>query len=605
MTTHSFMSFAKGLSICSVLFSFSLSADSPTHGIATHGDLKYEEGFEHFDYVDPNAPKGGEVTLASIGGFDSFNPYIIKGTAAPGASLLHCSLMAQSEDEPSSLYGYVAEKIEVATDRASVVYTLNPKAKFSDGSPVTADDVIYSLNSLRKEGAPIFSLYFKDVTNMEKLGTHKVKFTFIDGTNRELPMILGQLPIFSKAYFTKHGFSNADLVPPVGCGPYQVADFSAGSSVKYNRVPNWWGNNVPSQKGLYNFDLTYKNYRDQTVWFEAFKSQDYDFRTENVAKNWANGYDFPAVREGRVIVKEVPHNLPQGMQLFAMNLRRAPFDDARVREALNYAFDYEWANKNLFHNSYDRNSSYFENSDLAASGIPEGDELAYLEQFRGKVPEEVFTTEFKNPSGNGSGNQRENLTKADKLLREAGWVVKDGKRVNAKTGKPLVIEFLSYDPTYERIALTYKRSLERLGIDFRVRTVNPSQYIEQLESFDFDMVMHSIPQSETPGNEQRDFWGSYKADIKGSRNVSGIKNPVIDQIIEDIIDAQTRKDLIIRTRALDRVLLWNHYGVPGWHIGKSRVAYWDKFQSPPVKPKDGVGFITWWVDPEKEKALNN
>jgi microcin C transport system substrate-binding protein len=599
--------FCKGLALVSVLFSCSAVANNPTHGIATHGNLKYPEGFTHFDYVNPDAQKGGEVALGSLGGFDSFNPYIIKGSPAPGAGMLHCSLMQESGDEPSSLYGYLATKIEVPETRDSVTFTLNPEAQFSDGSPVTAEDVLFSFNALINKGAPLFSLYYRDVTDAKVLDNHKIQFNFKDGTNRELPMILGQMPVFSKAYFEKNKFEAADLTVPIGCGPYEVAKVAPGSTVKYKRKENWWGQKVPSQVGMYNFDITYKNFRDQTVWFEAFKSGEYDFRSENIAKNWANGYKFPAVRQGKVIVEEVAHNLPVGMQSFAMNIRKPLFEDNRVREALNYAFDFEWANENLFHSSYGRTQSYFENSDLAAKGALDDDEFKYLANFRNKdgVPDKLFSEAYSNPASDGTGNNRKNIKKADKLLRQAGWVVKNGKRVNEKTGMPFQFEFMTADPAYERIALAYKRNLDRLGIDMNIRTVNPSQYIERVESHDFDMILHGIPQSETPGNEQRDYWGSDKADVKGSRNVAGIKNPVLDEIIEDIIDAQTREDLKVRTNALDRILLWNHYMIPGWYLGKSRVAYWDKFQMPEVKPKDGIGFVTWWIDPTKEKALNN
>ncbi len=599
--------FCKGLALALVLFSYSALAESATHGIATHGQLKYPDGFTHFDYVNPDAPKGGEVTLSSLGGFDSFNPYIIKGSAAPGSGMLHCSLMQESGDEPSSLYGYLATKIEVSEGRDSVAFTLNPDAQFSDGSPVTAEDVLFSFNALVKKGAPLFGLYYRDVNDAKVLDKHKIQFSFKDGTNRELPMILGQMPIFSKAYYEKNKFEAADLTVPIGCGPYTVAEVIPGSAVKYKRKENWWGQKVPSQVGLYNFDITYKNFRDQTVMFEAFKSGEYDFRSENIAKNWANGYKFHAVKDGRVIVEEVDHDLPVGMQSFTMNLRKPLFEDLRVRKALNYAFDYEWANENLFHSAYARTQSYFENSDLAGNGTLDDDEFQYLVNFRyhKDVPDELFSESFSSPQTDGTGNNRNNLKKADKLLREAGWIVKNGKRVNEKTGQPFQFEFMTADPAYERIILAFRRNLDRLGVDVAVRTVNPSQYMERIESHDFDMIMHVIPQSETPGNEQRDFWGSGKADTKGSRNVAGIKNPVVDEIIEDIIDAQTREDLKVRTHALDRILLWNHYMIPGWHLGKSRVAYWDKFQMPAIKPKDGIGFTTWWIDPNKEKALNN
>jgi len=584
--------------LVTLFFSFSpLFAEThlPTHGIATYDDLKYPADFTHFDYVNPNAPKGGMVKLASFGSFDSFNPFIIKGTAAAGASGLHCSLLASAEDEPMSMYGYLAEKVVLAPDRKSVTFTLNNNATFSDGTPVTADDIVFSFDTLIKKGIPLFSQYYRDVKTVEKISPTEVKFVFTTDKNRELPVILGQLPIFSKAYYEKHDFEKADLVPPIGCGPYKIKDFKAGQTVTYERVPSWWGENLPSQKGQNNFDITYIYYRDQSVLFEAFKAGDHDFRQENIAKNWASGYNIPAVKEGKIILKEAPNELPHGMQLFVFNTRKALFKDPKVREALEKAFDFEWANKNLFFSSYTRGLSYFNNSPLASSGLPQGEELKTLEAFKDKLPPEIFTQEFKVPITNGSGSDRKVLTEVDKLLKEAGWVVKNGKRVNAKTGEVFTFEFLLADPAYERIALAFQRTLASLGIKLTTRTVTPSQYVEKVSDFDYDMIIGTIPESETPGNEQREFWGSKYADVKGGRNFSGIKDPVVDELVELVINSPDRPALTSRIHALDRVLLWGHYGVPGWYSKTSRIAYRNKFGIPEKKPKDGIGFNTWWV----------
>jgi len=585
--------------LVTLLFSFSsLYAETPpssTHGIATYGDLKYLADFTHFDYVNPNAPKGGMVKLATFGSFDSFNPFVIKGTPASGAGMLHCSLMTSSGDEPMSMYGYLAEKVELAPDRTSVTFTLNKNAIFSDGTPVTVDDVIFSFHTLMKKGIPLFAQYYRDVKSVDKVSSTEVRFVFATDKNRELPVILGQLPIFSKAYYEKHDFEKADLVPPVGCGPYKVKDFKAGQTITYERIPSWWGENIPSQKGQNNFDITYVYYRDQSVLFEAFKAGDHDFREENLAKNWATGYDIPAVKEGKIVLKEALNELPRGMQLLVFNTRRPLFKDPKVREALEKAFDFEWANKNLFFSSYTRSLSYFSNSPLASSGLPQGEELKILEPFKDKLPLEVFTQEFKLPITNGSGNDRKVLAQADKLLKEAGWVIKNGKRVNVKTGEPLAFEFLLADPAYERQALAFQRNLAPLGIQMTTRTLTPSQYIERVGDFDYDMILGSIPESETPGNEQREYWGSKYVDAKNGRNFAGIKDPVVDELVELVISSPDRTTLTDRVHALDRVLLWGHYGVPGWHSKTTRIAYWNKFGMPEKKPKDGVGFNTWWV----------
>jgi len=593
------------------LFSFpSLYADPdpaapplPTHGISTYGDLKYPADFAHFDYANPHAPKGGLAKLATFGSYDSFNPFIIKGTAAAGTGMLHCTLLDSASDEASSKYLYLADKVSLAPDRKSVTFTLNKNATFSDGTPVTADDVIFSFNTLKKKGIPFFSQYYSGVKSVEKVSPLEVRFIFKTDKNRELSVILGEFPVFSKAYYTKHEFEKGDLIPPLGCGPYKIKDFNAGQTVAYERVPHWWGENIPSQKGHHNFDITYVYYRDQNVLFEAFKGGDHDFRMENMAKNWANGYDIPAVKEGRIILKDAPHELPRGMQMFVFNTRKSLFKDPKVREALAVAFDFEWANKNLFFNDYTRSLSYFSNSEMASSGLPEGEELKILETFKDKLPSEIFTQPFKLPITNATGNDRKILSEADQLLKEAGWVVKDGKRVNAKTGKPFVFEFLLDDPGYERVALALQRNLAPLGIKLNVRTVTPSQYVERVDDFDYDMIMVIIPQSEIPGNEQKEFWGSKRADVRNSRNFAGIKDPVVDELIQLVIDSPDNPTLTTRVRALDRILLWGHYGIPGWHNKTSHIAYWNKFGMPEKKPKDGVGFSTWWVDPTLEKKL--
>ncbi len=576
-------------------------ASQATHGVAIFGDLKYPENFTHFDYVNPDAPKGGKVTLGASGTFDTFNPYIIKGTPAIGSTLLHCTLLENSADEPDSMYSYLAEKIQVDPDHKGVTFTLRDNAKFSDGKPVTVDDVIFSFNTLREKGIPIFAQYYKDVKDVKKLDAHRVRFEFTTDKNKELPNILGQFPIFSKQFYASHSFEKADLTKPVGCGPYTIESYKPGQLVSYVRVPNWWAENIPSQKGLNNFDIDYVYYRDQNVMFEAFKGGDYDFRSENIAKNWETGYKIPSVKEGKIILKEAENQLPIGAQVFSMNTRRPIFKDRSVREAITKAFDFEWANKNFFFNAYTRSKSYFNNSPLAASGLPEGEELEVLEPFKDQLPKEVFTEVFTLPTTDGKGRDRALINNASKILRDGGWVIKDGKRVNEKTGEELTFELLLNDPSYERIALALQRNLAALGIRMTTRTVTPSEYALRVGNYDYDMIFSIIPQGETPGNEQRNFWASPYADLKEGFNFSGIKNPVVDKLVELIITSDDRETLKARTKALDRVLLWEYYAVPTYHSKLSRYAYWNKFDMPKVKPKDGVGFRTWWVKPEEQR----
>lgn len=589
------------LTMTTVIFS-PLRADTPpsaqpTHGISIFGDLKYPANFTHFDYVNPDAPKGGVAKLASFGSYDNFNPFIIKGNPAAGAGELHCTLLVTSGDEAGTSYAYLAEKVELAPDRKSEIFTLNRNAKFSDGSPVTADDVVFSFHTLTKKGAPMFAQYWRDVKSVEKLNDHQVKFTFSTDKNRELPVIIGQLPVLSKAYYTKHDFEKATLEPPVGCGPYKVANFKPGQSIDYVRVPGWWGENIPSQKGQNNFDIKYIYYRDQNVLFEAFKSGDHDFRFENISKNWATGYKIPAVTQGKIVLKETENRLPKGMQAALFNMRKPIFQDRKVREALAKAFDFEWANKNLFFNTYTRSLSFFNNSELAFSGLPQGGELKILESFKDKLPPEVFTQEFKLPITNGSGQDRKVLAEVDKLLKEAGWIVKDGKRVNAKTGEPLAFEFLLADPAYERVALALQRNLAPLGVVLTPRTVTPSQYIEKVQNYDYDMIAQVYPGTDTPGNEQREYWSSKSADTKNGYNFSGLKNPVVDQLIELVVSSPDKASLLDRTHALDRVLSWQFVGIPEYYQKVNRLAYRNKFGQPKLMPRDGIGFSTWWIDP--------
>ncbi len=578
--------------------------DTPRHAIAMYGAPKYGPGFKSFDYANPAAVKGGGMRFAAIGTFDTLNPFTLKGVAAEGLGDVWDSLTANSLDEPFTAYGLVAETMEMPDDRSSITYTIRKEARWHNGKPITPEDVIFSLDTLRTKGEPFYRLYFASIAKAEKIGPRKVKFTFVGGVNRELPLITGQMPVLSKDYWQGKDFSKTTLTPPLGSGPYRIKSFEAGRSITYERVKDYWGKDLGVRKGQDNFDtIRYDYYRDATVALEDFKAGEYDFRRETVSKNWATAYDFPAIRQGLVIKKEIRNQRPTGMQAFVFNTRRQIFRDRRVREALAYAFDFEWTNKNLFYGQYIRTRSYFSNSELASTGLPSKAELKILEPYRGRIPDEVFTKIYQPPKTDGSGNIRQNLRRAFKLLKAAGWTFRDRKLVDAKTGKPFTFQILLVQPTWERIALPFVRNLARLGIDASVRTVDAAQYQKRLEEFDFDMVVGVFGQSLSPGNEQRDLWSSAAAATPGSRNIIGIKDKVVDELINLIIAAPDWKTLVARTRALDRVLLWGYYVIPHWHIQSFRIAFWNKFGQPKINPKYGLCIDCWWADAKKEAAL--
>jgi len=579
-----------------------------SHGIAMHGDLKYPAGFRNFDYVNPDAPKGGEVRRSAQGGFDTFNPYVIKGRSAAGVGFLYQTLMVSSADEPFSQYGLLTQSVEMPADRSWVAFTLRDDARWHDGKPVTVEDVIWSFNILKSKGRPYFRYYYADVEAPVRIGERKVKFTFTGGVNRELPLIVGQIPILPKHYWKGRDFEATTLEPPLGSGPYKIAKFEANRFVTYERVKDYWGANHPTQKGFWNFDrVRFDYYRDATVIIEAFKSGAFDYRPENSSKAWATAYDVPALRDGTLVKRTIEHNRPAGMQGFVMNQRRFKFSDPRVRRALAYVFDFEWSNKALFYGQYVRTRSYFDNSELAARDIPEGEVLKILEKYRGQIPDAVFTTAYAPPATDGSGNIRKGLRAALKLMREAGWQIdpKTKKLTYVATGEVMTFEFLLVSPLFERIALPYTRNLKRLGIDARVRTVDSSQYKERVDKYDFDIVVSGWGQSNSPGNEQRSYWGSAAADRKGARNLAGLKNPVVDALIENLIAAPDRASLVARTRALDAVLQWQHLVIPNWHIPYDRIVYWNRFGRPKVTPDEGNQFFAWWIDAQKDAKLTN
>lgn len=567
----------------------------PRHGIAMHGEPKYPAGFDHFDYVNPDAPKGGDLRRADQGTFDNLNPFIVKGqTPDEMQELLYQSLLFSTADEPFSMYGLIAESVETPPDRSWATYVIRPQARWHDGQPITPEDVIFSLDTLRSKGAPNYRFYYADIDRAEKVGPRSVKFTFKPGDNRELPLIVGEMPILPKHYWQGRTFENTTLEPPLGSGPYKVGAFEAGRFIVYERVKEYWAKDLPVHKGLFNFDrIRYDFYRDATVALEALKAGEFDFREENEAKKWATGYeDWPALKDGRARKVRLDNQVPSGMQAFAYNLRRPLFSDARVRQALAYAFDFEWTNANLFYGQYRRTESFFANSELAATGRPGADELTVLEPLRAQLPPEVFTTAYHAPRTEPDTGIRPNLRIAMTLLEEAGWRVVDGKLV--KDGQPFRFEILLSSAAFERVSLPFVRNLARLGIAANVRTVDTTQYVNRVRSFDFDMIVMSWGESLSPGNEQAMFWTSAAAAQPGSRNVGGIRNPAVDQLVDLVIAAPDRPQLVARTRALDRVLLWNHYVIPQWHLGSNRLAYWDKFGMPAVVPMKGYQITSWW-----------
>jgi microcin C transport system substrate-binding protein len=580
-------------------------AETPTHGISIYGDLKYPPDFKHFDYVNPDAPKGGLIRTSDLGTFDSLNPYIIKGVPADIEQTFD-TLLTPAADEPFSEYGLIAQSIEVPADRSWVIFNIRPEARFHDGSPVTAEDVAYTFDLLRTKGAPQLRFYYSAVDKAEVLGPLKIKFTFKTGENRELPLIVGEMPVFSKAYWQNHDFEKTTLEAPLSSGPYEVESVDPGHSITLKRVENYWGAKLPVNVGKYNFDrIRTDYYRDGTVALEAFKAGQFDFRLENAAKNWATGYkDAPAVKRGLIKLEEIPNARSTGMQGFIFNTRKPIFNDARVRQALDYAFDFEWTNRNLFYSAYTRTESYFSNSELASSGIPSGKELAALEPFRDKLPPELFTTPYETPKTDGSGNVRPNLLKALDLLGQAGWHVEKDKLVDNK-GLPMHFEILLVQPEFERIVLPFVRNLKRIGIDASVRLIDVSQFQNRVRDFDFDMIVGGWGESLSPGNEQRSYWTSETAQAPGSRNYAGIQSPVIDTLVDKLIASPDRASLVAYTRALDRVLMWGHYVIPQYHIVADRVATWDKFGRPAITPTRGYQIEAWWIDPAKERALTS
>ena len=581
------------------------SMAAPQHGLSLFGDLKYPANFQHFDYVNPDAPKGGTVKFATIGTFNTLNPFQLVGNKEGAELQIFDTLMSASFDEPASSYGLVAQSVEVAPDKSSVTYTLRPEAKFQDGSKITPEDVIWTFDTLKTKAHPRYKLYYADVLKAEKVGDNAVKFAFRNGDNRELPSIVGEMPVLSEAAWSKVDFDKPLQETPLGSGPYKIASFEMGRSITYQRDPNYWGKDLAVNRGQFNFDtIRYDYYRDPSIALEAFKAGQFDIRVENVSKNWAVGYDSPALSASLIKKELIPNQVPQGMQGFAFNTRKALFQDPKVRDALTYLFDFEWTNKNLFYGAYTRSRSYFSNSELAATGAPSADELKLLEPFKGQIADEVLTKEYDPPKTDGSGDIRENLRMALKLLGEAGWSLKNGKMVGTN-GEPLQFEFLlSQDQAdFQRVVLPFAQNLKRIGIDMAVRSVDPAQYENRMQTFDYDMTVIVIGKSLSPGNEQREYWTSATVDEKGGQNYMGIKSKAIDALVDDVINAKDRTGLVTATHALDRMLSWGHYVIPNWHFPYFRVASWDKFARPKVSPPYALALDTWWIAPQRAQDV--
>ena len=576
----------------------------PRRGLSAFGDLKYPPGFSHFDYVNPDAPKDGRLSMIGTAGlptFDSFNNYILKGDPAQGLAFLFDSLMTRALDEPDAVYGLVASSAEVTPDGKSVVFHMRPEAKFADGSPVTAEDAAFSFETLKEKGHPSLAIPLRDVVKAEALDPHTVRYTFEGDLTRDLPRIVATLPLLSKAYYTEHPFKQTSLDRPLGSGPYEIADFKPGTNVTYKRRPDYWAKDLNVNRGRFNFDeLRYEYYRDRTLELEGLLSGIFDLREEFTSVNWATSYNVPALKDGRLIRLTLPDDSPSGAQGFFINTRRDKFKDARVREALGLAFDFEWSNKNLFFGLYDRTHSFFQNSDMMAVGPPSAEELKLLEPFRDRLPQEVFGKPYLPPVTDATGRNRENLRRAKELLNAAGFA----DYQDPGDGKVLDVEILTFSPSFERIINPYIQNLKKIGINASLRHVDPAQYERRMKTFDFDVTTQRYTMNLTPSVELKSFWGSEAAGIDGSFNLAGISDPVVDALIDKVVAAKTRDELVTATRAVDRVLRTGHYWVPHWYKASHNLAFWNKFSLPSIKPKYDRGVITtWWFDPARAAEL--
>ncbi len=582
-----------------------LAQDNTTTVLTLDGEPRFEWNKEYYPHVNPNAPKGGTLRLYASGSFDSLHNFIARGMFAAGLGFIYDSLGETAPDNRIfETYPHIAEKFLVAEDSSSIIFYINPKARFHDGKAITAEDVAFSFETLTQKGAPTYKQYYASVDKVEVLSPLEVRFTFKEKNNKELPLILSQLPVLPKHYWQDKDFTKPHLEPPLGSGPYKVKSFDPGSFVEYERVKDYWASELPPNKGRYNFDIIrYEYYRDVTVAREAFKAGAFDLYIESTAKAWATSYTGNAVEQGHIKREEIRTNRSQGMYGFFFNTRRPVFTDIRVREAIARIFDFEWTNRALFYGEYTRTNSYFSNSSLASSGLPSEAEKALLEPYKDQLPPKLLTHEFVLPKNQGDGNIRAQMAQALEELREAGWTMQDGLMKNGK-GEKLEFTIILTSNTLQRVILPFRENLKRIGITLHVAMIDQTQYVNRIRAFDYDMFISRVPQSHNPGNEQRNLFTSNAADIQGSRNYSGIKSPVVDALVERIILAQNREEVVTATKALDRVLLWGHYVIPGWYTDRAKVAYWNKFAHSDVPPVNGVDYFSWWVDSEAEKVLH-
>jgi microcin C transport system substrate-binding protein len=582
------------------------------HGISSFGDLKYPADFPHFDYVDPNAPKGGMFSQIGPGTifnqngqtFNSLNSFILRGDAAQGMELTFASLMARANDEPDAMYGLAARAVHISADGLTYRFVLRPQARFHDWTPLTAHDVVFSLTTLKQHGHPIITQFMRDFAGCEAPDDTTVTVRFAPKRARDVPLFVAGLPIFSRAYYEKRPFDESTLDIPLGSGPYQVGRFEAGRTIEYKRVPDWWGANLPVARGQHNFDLVrYEYYRDRDVGFEGFTAKNYLFREEFTSRVWATRYNFPAIKDGRVKREVLPDDTPSGAQGWFINTRRAKFNNPKLREALGCAFDFEWTNKSIMYGSYDRTHSVFQNSDMMATGKPTGEELALLEPFRGKVADAVFGEPFVPPVSDGSGHDRALLRRASQLLQDAGFVIKDGHRISPQ-GERFGFEFLLDEPSFQPHHMPFIKNLQALGIDATIRIVDAVQMQQRLKDFDFDLTIQRFGFSATPGDSLRNYFSSQSAGVKGSQNLAGIADPAIDAMIDQVIAAGSRSQLTIACRALDRLIRAGHTWIPHWYKASHWIAYWDTFGRPPIKPRYARGVLeTWWHDPRKGSKI--
>lgn len=591
-------------------------AEPMRHGISAFGDLRYSPKFKQFSYVDPDAPKGGEMRLWALESFDSLNPFILRGVAPEGlayngiaaeGAFVYESLMEQALDEPDSYYGLIAEGAQWADDHTSITFVIRREARFHDGTPILAEDVVFSLNTLVQSGHPRYKLLYDKVALAESDGPRRIIFRFKPGAPRDIALLVGSMPILSKNFFARRSFAQASTEPILGSGPYKVDKIDLGRSITYRRVPDYWGRSLPVNRGRHNFNtIRYDYFRDRDIALEAFFAGQYDFRQEPGPKNWATGYDRPPVAKGFIQRETIVDNAPSGVQGFFLNTRRDKFADPRVREAFALAYDFEWSNATLFYSLFKRMRSMFENSDMAARGLPTADEAALLAPFRDSLPPRLFTAEFIPPKTDGSGNARDNLKRAQALLAEAGWKIKNGKLIHEASGKPFKVEFLLFEGLFQRVVAPYIKNLERLGIEASVRLIDNASFQNRMSRFDFDIIIRRFVQPLTPGSEQRNFWGSAGADTPGSLNFSGIRHPAIDGLLDKIESAPNRASLQTAVHAMDRVITWNNYVIPHFYSGNYRIAFWNKFGRPTTKPKFGIGNIdTWWFDARRADMIDN